>query len=441
MPGQSARARTGAQDLARAIKAEAVRLGFDRVGITTPSGSEHGDFYRAWLAHRYHGGMAYLARPDAIERREDPSKTLPGVRSIVVVADAYDPGEASDAAGEPAWRDPSTGVIARYARGADYHRVLRGKLDRLRRWTEEQLELEGRAGRVYVDTGPLLERELGRRAGLGWFGRNTMLIHPRRGSYFFLGALLLEVPLPPDRSFTEDRCGSCEACVDGCPTGALLGRDETGAPVMDARRCISYLTIELKGPIPSELRPAIGNRVFGCDICQEVCPWNQRFPEHASVEGRYAARGPGELPVGVEALPGEVEDSAAAGADSGLARGGQVGLGVVPPGTHAPSLIALLETALDPDAWETFSRGSPIRRPGRAGFARNVCVALGNWGQPEAVDVLAAALQDVEPVVRGHAAWALGRVGSAQARAALSSRLSMESDETVLEELRAASNP
>lgn len=265
--------------------------------------------------------MAYLARTDAVERREDPSLTLPGVRSIVVVADAYDAGEGSGARGEPASRDPSTGVIARYARGADYHRVLRGKLDRLRLWTQERLEHDGRVGRVYVDTGPLLERELGRRAGLGWFGRNIMLIHPRRGSYFFLGALLLEVSLPPDPPFTDDRCGSCRACLDACPKGALLGRDETGAPVMDARRCISYLTIELRGPIPRDLRPAIGNRIFGCDICQEVCPWNQRFPEHASLESRYAARGPGELPAGVEALPGDAPITAAAPVDAEVAPG------------------------------------------------------------------------------------------------------------------------
>ena len=211
---------------------------------------------------------------------------------------------------------------------------------------------------------------------------------------------------------------------------------------MDARRCISYLTIELRGPIPRDLRPAIGNRIFGCDICQEVCPWNERFPEHASLEGRYAARGPGELPAGVEALPGETPTAAAGPVDMEVAPGsGGGGAHVGHPGTAAPPLIALLETALDPDAWDTFSRGSPTRRPGRAGFARNVCVALGNWGDPQAVEVLAAALRDSEPVVRGHAAWALGRIDAPQARAALSGRLSVESDEAVLEELRAASSP
>ena len=417
--------------LAGELKAEALRLGFDRVGIAAPTPSEHGTFYQGWLDHGYHGEMGYLARPDAVERRLDPALTVPAVRSIVVVADAYPGG---DAPGVPT--DPSVGVVARYARGADYHRVLRRKLEALRRWTEQRLEVEGgagvegspavegRVGRVYVDTGPLLERELARRAGLGWFGRNTMLIHPQRGSYFFLGALLLEVPLPADPPFEVDRCGSCHACLDACPTGALLGRDAAGAPVMDARRCISYLTIELRGAIPRELRSAIGNRIFGCDICQEVCPWNERF-EAPHPEGRYAARGPGERPVGVEALPEEGPVTA-------------VTERAPHPGTRAPSLVALLEMALDPDAWEAFSRGAAIRRAGRTGFARNVCVALGNWGSPEAVPLLSAALSDPEPLVRGHAAWALGEIGTPEALGALSSRLEVEPEASVTEELRAA---
>jgi epoxyqueuosine reductase len=456
VPGTGDRHAPMTDDLARGIKAEAARLGFDRVGIAKAEASEHGAFYRAWLARGHHGEMGYLARPDAVERREDPSLTLPGVRSVVVVADAYVAGGGGvddDASGGP---DSSRGLIARYARGADYHRVLRGKLERLRRWTEDQLETEGRAGKVYVDTGPVLERELARRAGLGWFGRNTMLIHPRRGSYFFLGALFLEVPLPPDEPFAEDRCGSCRACLDACPTGALLGRDETGAPVMDARRCISYLTIELRGPIPRDLRPAVGNRIFGCDICQEVCPWNQRFPEQARPEGRYAARGPGELPVGVEALPGEASVTAVTETTSRTGPGDQGGSGIAPhpgpeapkpgseathPGTRLPTLIELLETALAPEAWDAFSRASPLRRPGRAGFARNVCVALGNWGSPEAIPVLVAALDDEDPLVRGHAAWALGEIGGPEAAAALASRLGDESEASVLAEIRAALAP
>jgi epoxyqueuosine reductase len=395
------------------IKERARELGFGPVGVTHPRPSDHDDFYRAWLAAGLHGEMRYLERDDAVRRRADLLETMPGARSVVVVAHPY---FVEDAPGVP--EDPSVGVIARYARGRDYHKVVKGKLLELLRWIRSEVD-SGVEGRAYVDTGPLLERELAQRAGLGWFGRNTMLIDPRQGSYFFLGALLLDLELDPDAPFVEDRCGTCRACLDACPTGALLGRDETGAPVIDARRCISYLTIEHQGAIPLNLRPLMGNRVYGCDICQEVCPWNERFAEEAAEPG-YAARGPGDLPVGVEALPG-VDVSAE-----------------THPGTEAPSLVELLSTALDEDAWECFSRGSAIRRAGRGGFARNVCVALGNWGSADAVPTLASALSDPEPVVRSHAAWALGRIGSPEASVELTSRLSVEADESVIEELRVA---
>jgi len=289
------------------------------------------------------------------------------------------------------------------------------------------VEAPGVATRAAVDTAPILERELARRAGLGWFGRNTMMIHPRAGSWFFLGVILLDAEVEPDEPFERDHCGSCRACLDACPTGALLGRTPEGAPVMDATRCISYLTIEHRGPIPEDLRPLMGNRVYGCDICQEVCPFPTRFAEPAREPG-YAARGPGATPFGVEDVSQETSEPP------------------VHPGTDAPSLVALLQMALDPEAWEAFSRGSAIRRAGRAGFARNVCVALGNWGAgvgsetplQGAVDVLLRALEDPESLVRAHAACALGRIGSPKAHAAVSSRLGIESDEFVRSELAAA---
>jgi epoxyqueuosine reductase len=395
-----------ASRLARDLKEEARRSGFALAGIASPEPSEHAGFYRRWIAAGRHGEMGYLARPDAVARREDLHGTLEGVRSVLVVAHEY--GQ-DDPPGMP--DDPARGVIARYARGRDYHKVVKKRLLGLLAWLRAEAAQRGIAGavegRAYVDTGPLLERELGQRAGLGWFGKNTMLIHPRRGSWFFLGCLLLDLELPADEPFTADHCGTCRRCLDACPTGALLGRDETGAPVIDARLCISYLTIELKGPIPEELRPAIGNRVFGCDICQEVCPFNVRFARETTEPG-YAARGPGERPFGVEALPreGAVE---ADGDVSGEARG----IGKPPhPGTSTPSLVDLMR--MTREDWDAFSRGSAIRRAGYVGFKRNVAVAMGNWlagsdGEPpeEAVAVLREALEEESELVREHAGWAL----------------------------------
>jgi epoxyqueuosine reductase len=403
-----------AATLAARLKARALAEGFGLAGVCALRPSDHADFLRAWLEAGYHGDMAYLARTDAVERRADPRTYARDLRSALVVADFYGAGAGVDT------REPDRGVVARYARGRDYHRVVKGKVRGLLRWLEAEAGHSLPAARACVDTSPVLERELARRAGLGWFGRNTMLIHPRRGSYFCLGVLLTELELTSDAPFEADHCGTCRACLDACPTGALLGRDANGAPVMDARRCISYLTIEHRGPIPRELRPALGNRVFGCDICQESCPFNIRFAME-STEAAYAARGPGERPAAVQAIPAEEKRTH--------------------PGTKSPSLIELLQMALDEAAWDSFSRGSAIRRAGRAGFARNVCVALGNWGSPESLPVLTAALSDPEPLVRAHAAWALGRVSSVEARAALSSRASVESDESVGSELAAALAP
>ena len=309
------------------------------------------------------------------------------VRSVVVVGLDY----LNETRGEEA-SDASVGVVARYARGRDYHAVVKAKLvdlaERIQGFTERPL-----TSRAYVDTGPILERELAQRAGMGWFGRNTTLIHPRRGSWFFLGVLLLDVELEPDAPFPLDHCGSCTRCLDACPTGALLGRDDEGAPVMDARRCISYLTIEHRGAIPRELRGAIGNRIYGCDICQDVCPFNAPKLVEITREPDLQAR---------EHVAGRL-------------------------------LIDLME--MDEIAWDDFSRGSALRRGKRAGFLRNVAVALGNWGSPAAVPALVRALGDGEPLVRGHAAWALGRVGGSEARDALTARLEVELDSSVRAEL------
>ena len=261
------------EDLTRFAKAEALRLGFAMAGVTTPDRLPHLETYRGWLAQGRHGEMAYLARSSAVERREDVRRILPECRSILVVAWPYDPPAPADGRGR----------IAAYARGPDYHEVL---LERLGQWVGAMEAFLGHAFplRLYTDTGPVLERELAQRAGLGWIGKNTCLIHPRRGSYFLLAEALLGLDLVPDPPFWADRCGACTRCLDACPTACILP-DRT----LDARRCISYLTIELKGTIPADLREDVGDWLFGCDICQQVCPWNVRFAvppnEHKTPQG------------------------------------------------------------------------------------------------------------------------------------------------------------
>ena len=371
------------------LKEQARELGFGLVGVASVEASAHMDFYRAWVEDGRHGDMGYLAREDAVARRADLRRTLPSVRSAIVVGDEY---FQEDPPGVPA--DPARGVIARYARGQDYHGAIKRRLLELHRWVEAS---EGPVeGRVYVDTGPILERELAVRAGVGWFGKYTMLIHPKRGSYFFLGLLLLDLDLDADAPFEEDHCGTCRSCLDACPTGALLGRDASGAPVMDAPRCISYLTIEHRGSIPVELRPLMGNRVYGCDICQEVCPWNERFARPAKEEA-YRVR----------------------------------------EGLDGPSLVELADKllVLDDEGFRELFRESAIKRAKRAGLLRNVCVALGNWGAAEAVPVLVRALGDVEALVREHAAWALGRVGTDEARESLLEAPQEETDGRVRQEI------
>jgi epoxyqueuosine reductase len=376
------------QEISERIRSRAREMGFGAVGFAPVRPSDYGDAYARWIAEGMHGEMAYLAREDAVAKRRDPAVLVPGARSAVVVALEY---FNADAQPETA-ADPSRGIVARYARNHDYHELMKERLIALQDWiNDELLPVQGRA---YVDTGAVLERELAQRAGLGWYGRNTMLIQPRRGSYWFLGVILLDVELAYDAPFQKEHCGTCSACVDACPTGALLGRDETGAPRMDARRCISYLTIELRGPIPRDLRPLIGNRIYGCDICAEVCPWNS-FATPSSEEAFLAREG-----------------------------------------LDGPSLIEWM--TMTQEEFSARFKGSPIKRAKRRGLLRNVAVALGNWGSPEAVPALAIALNDEEPLVRGHAAWALGRIGTEAARQALAGRAEVEGDAWVREEIAAA---
>ena len=251
------------------IRAQAYGLGFDLVGITALGSMETAPHFDRWLERGYAGDMHYL--PKWAHKRGDSRLPYEGVRSAIVVAMSY--GGA-----EPA------GPVARYARGDDYHDVLDAKLRELHAWIGAELRQDVR-GRAYVDTGPLLERDLARRAGLGWFGKNTNLINPKLGSFFFLGALLLDLELAADEPFATDHCGTCTRCIDACPTHAIVE-----PRVLDATRCISYLTIEAKGEIPLALRESIGELIYGCDICQDVCPWNEKFSRALAEGSPFAAR-------------------------------------------------------------------------------------------------------------------------------------------------------
>lgn len=375
------------------LLAEAERQGFPLAGIAPATPAETRAAYEEWIAAGHAGEMFYLARDPA--RRTDPNLVWPDTASILVVGMPYRDWEP-----EPdARHDPKRGQIARYALGDDYHDVLAERQRAVLSWAEARAaELGGPElrGRYYVDTGPLLERDLGAQAGLGWFGKNTCLLDRRHGSYFFLGALLLNVALPPDAPVTA-HCGGCERCLHACPTSAFLGPH-----VLDARRCISYLTIELRGPIPREFRPLIGNWIFGCDICQEVCPWNG---DSARPGGRIALRAQEPRLAPREAL-------------------------------RTPELIALLR--MTQEEFSTTFRRSPVKRTKRRGFLRNVCVALGNSRDPAAIPALAEVLSHEEPLVRGHAAWALGELGGEMAQAALTAAESNETEDWVREEIAAA---
>ena len=251
------------------LKAQALGLGFDLAGIATLEPMATAPAFEAWLAAGHQGEMDYLRR--GAELRADTRRPEPGMTAAVVVALDY------------GGKQPS-GPVARYARGDDYHRVMWDKLEALLAWVRAERG-EAVRGRAYVDTGPILERDLARRAGLGWFGKNTMLIHPRMGSFFFLGSLFLELDLVPDVPFTEEHCGTCTRCLDACPTRAFV------APgVMDARRCVSYLTIESRSAIPAEFASAVAEHLYGCDVCQDVCPWNVRFAKGEPGDAALVAR-------------------------------------------------------------------------------------------------------------------------------------------------------
>jgi epoxyqueuosine reductase len=363
--------------LAGRILAAAQDAGFDFAGIAPCGPGVHAEHLSAWLERGMHGSMAYLEDPEG--RRGDPRRYLPWARSLVVVGLSYDSGETLS-------QQPQHGAISRYAWGRDYHRSVRQRLQTLR---EAVVQMDpGTRTHPFVDTSPILEKGVAQRAGIGWQGKHTNLIRKRSGSWFFLGGLATDLTLPASDA-ARDHCGTCRSCIDICPTRAIV------APyVLDARLCIAYLTIEHRGPIPRELRAAIGNRIFGCDDCQEVCPWN-RHAQRTTV---------------AEFHP--VTDNL------------------------NPRLLDLI--GMTRREWNRRFKKTPVRRAHYEGFIRNVAVALGNWADSQVVPALTARLDDESALVRGHVAWALGRVPGDEARRILEGRLPQEDDAWVREEITLA---
>ncbi|MBN1314168.1 MAG: tRNA epoxyqueuosine(34) reductase QueG [Anaerolineales bacterium] len=362
------------------IKAFAYNLGFDTVGIAPAEPAIHLKQYQEWIAAGFHGQQSYLARLDRLERRRNLNVILPGVRTLIVTGRHYWPGPPTYHAS-----DPSRGQVSCYAIGPDYHDEIKRDLDRLlaniRHETSQHIK-----GRSYVDTGPLIERDHALQAGLGFIGKNCHMIQPKRGSWLFLGILMLDIALEPDDPESMPGCGTCQRCQQACPTGAFVQPH-----ILDSRRCISYLTTALKGSIPRELRPSIGNHIFGCDVCQQVCPWN-----------RFAK------PIAPNPLMDLSEQ-------------------------REPPLLTLIGLS-DKDFLARFGH-TPIGHVRRDRFLRNVAVALGNWGSEQALPALEKALHDPSSLIREHVAWALGQIDSFKTRPILQSALDREKELSVIAEI------
>src|SRR3989454_4161016 len=383
------------------LKQRALEIGFDPAGIAPLFIWEDLGFSRRWVEQGHGGEMRYLDNP----KRDDPRRILPSVKSVVCVGLVYNapfpysteiskkseaqrvsrrPVRSPEASSDPelrdsGLRDSERAWISRYAWGRDYHEVRRAGLERLRPAIgafEPRVE-----PRVYVDTGPIVERAFARYSGIGWTGKNTCLINEAKGSWFFIGVILTSLEMEPDLP-APDRCGSCTRCIEACPTGALVE-----PYVMDASRCIAYFTIELKGPIPVEFRSAIGSNVFGCDICQDVCPWNSRQPSALGRQSRQATTSDA-----AEFQPLEVSSPVRESSFSLFS----------PP-------IEDLASLTEDDFRRIFSH-SPIKRAKFRGWLRNLCVAMGNSGDPGFVPWLERARQHPDAVVREHAEWALERL-------------------------------
>src|SRR5436190_2622234 len=384
--GKVLRMPSEADQLKSEIAERARELGFDLVRFTSAEPfPEAQRVLEERIAEGLMSGLSWFTAERA-SVAGDPHNLMPGAKTVVSLGRSY----LSDEPTLPSEPGNPRGKVARYAWGRAYHEVFTDKLWELHAYTQERLGRPVEA-RALVDTARIVDRAVAQRAGLGWYGKNTNLLNRDFGSWILLGELLLDVELPPDEA-VRTHCGSCTRCMPACPTGALI------APgVLDNNRCISYLTIELRGPIPRDMRPLIGDWVFGCDICQEVCPVNRK------------------------ATPGNHPEFSAA-------------QGIGP----SPSLIELLD--MTEDEFRERFRKSPVKRAKWAGMRRNAAVALGNIGDPSAVPALVRALNGEPPLVRGHAAWALGRLRSDEAVSALNERAKIEADAWVLEEIELALN-
>jgi epoxyqueuosine reductase len=340
-------------ELTQRIKEQALAVGFDLVGVAPVQESPELAFFERWLDAGYAGEMHYLRR--SRERRRDLQQVLPAAQSVVVCGLNYD----TDFPYSTDLTDSDRGWIARYAWGADYHQAMQDKLAQLQAFIAT-LVPPNTASKLYVDTGPVVERVYAKYAGLGWFGKNTCLLNTQLGSWLLLGEIILTIPLAYDRPGL-DHCGTCTRCLEACPTQALLE-----PYVLDAQRCIAYLTIELKGAIPEEFRAQTGQHIFGCDICQDVCPWNRK--RHFTTDAD------------LQPYPGQVY----------------------------PRLEELAH--MTQEEFHRRFRGTAIERSKRRGLLRNVCVAMGNSGNTAFIPLLESLLDDAEALVQEHAAWALARL-------------------------------
>ena len=397
-------------DLKAIVTAHARACGFDLVGVT--SADDFAADRDAALERIREGRMDGLPwyTESRVMRGTSPTELLPGARSVICLGLSY-LGDDWPEDERPSTGSGRTGLgrVARYAWVRDYHRVMKRRMREFVRSVERELGSEI-AARWYVDDGPMLDRAAANRAGIGWFGKNTNILTPQFGSWVFLGQVITDLELEPDAPLKKS-CGSCVRCIEDCPTGAIV------APyVVDNALCISYLTIENRGAIPRELRPLMQDWVFGCDICQDVCPVNRKAQPGVFKAARGERPHPNPPPEGE-------------GISSALSASSEVSYGFL-------DLVELLE--MSEDDFRARFAGTPVMRAKRTGMQRNACVALGNLGDAAAVPALGGVLRHGEPLARGHAAWALGRIGGAEAESLLLEAASTETDPGVLEEIAAA---